>query len=444
MKNKSKDIIIVGFALFAIFFGAGNLIFPPYLGFQSGTDWFSGMVGFLLTDPILPIIGVIVTIKLGGSASDLGARVAPWFSKLLGITAVLCIATILAVPRTAATVHEIAIQPNWPGISPWITSIIFFALVILFVVKESRVVDIIGKYLTPLLIVVLFAIILVSIFSPAGEITGGGEQNFFHIGFTEGYQTMDALGAALMAGIVVNDLRNKGYKNKKELYKASVGASIIALLLLGFIYGGLTYVGATMSGIFPASISRTDLLIGSFGEMFGSLGMVSIAVAVALACLTTAVGLTATAGNFFQDITNEKLKYNYVVVTSALISLIISIFGVDGIVNLAGPVLDVIYPVFIVIILFSIFDEQIKYDAVYIGGVLGAFTIALIETLYGTYGTLGILGGLAGLLQYIPLASYGFAWVVPALLGAFIGWMFGRFGKLGKVRSDHDLSRMLV
>jgi len=440
MKQRTKDIFIVGFALFAIFFGAGNLIFPPYLGFQGGTDWVSGMVGFLATDPILPIIGVIVTIKLGGSADDIGTRVAPWFSKVLGITAVLCIATILAVPRTAATVHEIAIQPTWPGVSPWITSIIFFGLVILFVVKESKVVDIIGKYLTPLLIVVLFALIIVSIFSPAGEITGSSDGNIFSTGFTEGYQTMDALGAALMAGIVVNDFKLRGYWDPRDRYKASIGASIVALLLLGFIYGGLTYVGATMTEVAPAGITRPELLISSFGEYFGSFGTISIGIAVALACLTTAVGLTATAGNFFSTITNEKLKYNYVVVTSAMTSLIISIFGVSQIVNIAGPILDIVYPVFIAVILFSIFDKQIKYDAIYIGAVLGAFLIALIETLYGT---LGIFGGLAGMIQYIPLASYGFAWFVPTLVGAFIGWLLGKFGQLGKRRNDHDLSKVL-
>lgn len=145
-----RDITVVGFALFAIFFGAGNLIFPVYLGLNAGENWISSMIGFVLTDPFLAITVIIVTTKLGGQAEDVGKRVSHGFAKMLGVISVLSIATFIAVPRTAATVHEIAIQPNWPNVSPVITSLIFFALTLYFVINEGKVMDIIGNFFNPI------------------------------------------------------------------------------------------------------------------------------------------------------------------------------------------------------------------------------------------------------------------------------------------------------
>ena len=187
MNKKFKDIIIVGFALFAIFFGAGNLLFPPYLGVLAGTEYKKAMFGFLLTDPVLPILGVIITAKLGGAAEDLGKRVGNNFSKVLGTVTILTIGPLFAVPRTAATTHEVFVSKVFPGTPLWVTSLIFFILTSIFVFNETGVIDKIGKYLTPGLVIILLVIIVKCIVDPIGVMNIKTENQIFLKGFAEGY-----------------------------------------------------------------------------------------------------------------------------------------------------------------------------------------------------------------------------------------------------------------
>lgn len=439
MSKRMRDITVVGFALFAIFFGAGNLIFPVYLGLNAGENWISSMIGFVLTDPFLAITVIIVTTKLGGQAEDVGKRVSHGFAKMHGVISVLSIATFIAVPRTAATVHEIAIQPNWPNVSPVITSLIFFALTLYFVINEGKVMDIIGNFLTPFLLITLAVFIGWIIFNPPGSIMPSQIQgNDFFVGFTEGYQTMDALGANLMAGILVTDFIRKGYTDKKQRYHNVIYSGILAFLLLAFVYGGLIYVGATFSGIYPTDVSRSQLLIMVFAHIFGDFGALLISVVVTLACLTTSVGLTATCGDYFQTISKNKLSYKPVVLTSALISLFISLFTVDEIIAYAGPLLDIVYPVVMTLVLISILDRHIKYDLIYIGGVLGALFVSLSETVMGLF---NMQGAIDGWNQFIPLAEQGFGWIIPALGCALIGGLIAHVFKVGKTIDDHDNAR---
>ncbi|MDU5998811.1 MAG: branched-chain amino acid transport system II carrier protein, partial [Finegoldia magna] len=241
MNKKFKDVIIVGFALFAIFFGAGNLIFPPYLGVLSGTEYKKAMLGFLLTDPVLPILGVIITAKLGGGAEDLGKRVGNSFAKILGTVTILSIGPLFAIPRTAATTHEVFVSKVFPGTPEWVTALIFFTLTAIFVFNETGVIDKIGKYLTPGLVIILLVIIGKCIVDPIGVMNIASENQIFLKGFAEGYQTMDALGAALMTGIVVSDLKRKGYVNDEERLKLVKWVGLVAFVLLTIIYGGLIY-----------------------------------------------------------------------------------------------------------------------------------------------------------------------------------------------------------
>ncbi|EKU93110.1 LIV-II [Alloiococcus otitis] len=442
MSKRARDVIIVGFALFAIFFGAGNLIFPVYLGLNAGDNWFSSMVGFILTDPFLAILVVIITAKLGGQAEDIGRRVGPNFAKVLGIIAILSIATFVAVPRTAATVHEIAIQPNFPNVSPVVTSLVFFAFTLYFVINEGKVIDIIGNILTPILIATLAIFIVWVIINPPGPtVPSQIESSDFLVGFTEGYQTMDALGANLMAGIVVTDLVRRGYTDKEKRYKNTIGVGIIAFILLSLVYGGLVYVGARFSAIYPVDMSRTQLLIASFSYIFGDFGAFLISVVVTLACLTTSVGLTATCGDYFQTISKNKLKYRPIVITSVTIGLLISLLSVDEIVAFTGPLLDLVYPVVMALALFSLFNEYLKYDLIFVGGVAGAFAVALIET---SLGLLGMDAALESWTAFVPLAEVGFGWLIPALIGGLIGGLLGHFFDLGKRLEDHDNQRAVL
>lgn len=435
MNKRTQDIFVSGLALFAIFFGAGNLIFPPYLGVTTGDGWFATMCGFLLADPVIPILTVFITAFAGGRAVDLGKRVSPGFAKLLSLVAIICIGPAFAIPRTAATTHEVGVMPFFPNAPAFITSIIFFAITFALAYKESGVVDIIGKYITPALLIFLVLIIAKAIITPVGAIVpvehDGG---FFVSGFYEGYQTLDALAAPLFTGIVVADLIRKGYGEVSEKERRSfiMMVGLVCFVALAVVYGGLTYLGAQGSSMFTADDSRVEILVSLVGMLFGSFGKIALGLAVALACLTTSVGLTSAAGNFFEDISNGKIKYGVTVIIVTVISFALSLIGVDAIIALAGPVLTIVYPIIIALVFYMMFEKRVRYDMAYIVMVAGVLVIAVIETVGDKIG----LGSLAASIQNLPLGQFGFTWFVPSLVCFAVGYLIGKMG-VGKTIDDH-------
>lgn len=435
MNKRTQDIFVSGLALFAIFFGAGNLIFPPYLGVITGDGWFATMCGFLLADPVIPILTVFITAFAGGRAVDLGKRVGPGFAKLLSLVAIICIGPAFAIPRTAATTHEVGVMPFFPNAPAFITSLIFFGITFALAYKESGVVDIIGKYITPALLIFLVLIIAKAIITPVGAIvpveTDGG---FFVKGFYEGYQTLDALAAPLFTGIVVADLIRKGYGEVSEKERRSfiMMVGLVCFVALAVVYGGLTYLGAQGSSMFTADDARVEILVSLVGMLFGSFGKVALGLAVALACLTTSVGLTSAAGNFFEDISNGKIKYGVTVIVVTVISFALSLFGVDAIIALAGPVLTIVYPIIIALVFYMMFEKHVRYDMAYIVMVAGVLVVAIIETVGANIG----LGGMVDTIKTLPLGQFGFTWFVPSLVCFAIGYVIGKMG-VGKTIDDH-------
>ena len=438
MKINRKDIIVCGFALFAIFFGAGNMIFPPYLGVMSGDRWFTAAAGFILSDPVLPILGVIVTARLGGRAIDLGKRVGWKFSAIISAICILIIGPFFAVPRTGATTHEIFVAPNLPGVPPLVTSIVFFGLTLYLVFNPKKVLDYIGQILTPGLLIVLAVITAVAIVNPPAAAIPCDVPELFKMSFKEGYQTMDALGAALMSGIVLTDLIRRGYVDDKIQVKASIQIGLVAFICLALVYGSLVYVGSTVSSLFTPDMDRTAILLGTVDTLLGSVGRFILGLGVALACLTTSTGLISTCGNFFEDVTGGKLPYKPVVIVATAIAFAISLIGVEGIIKIAVPVLTAVFPIVIFLILASIFDFQIRYNGVFIGGVIGSGAVGLIEAIhiFSKMQEAEVLGNLAGKISALPLANYGFEWVVPAAICAVIGGLLGKFTGFGGTRED--------
>lgn len=420
-KKKLIDTLICGFALFAIFFGAGNLIFPPYLGVISGEHWGIASLAFVLSDPLLPVVGVIVTAYLGGSALDFGSRVSKHFATVIGAISILLIGPIFAVPRTGATTHEVFVQSFFPNAPQWITSVIFFALVLYIAFNSNTVIDAIGKYLTPLLLIILLIVFIAALVTPS-DFAARDTSNLFSQSFKEGYQTMDALGAPLLAGAVMTDVMRRGYDKRKDQLHVMIGVGIVTFVLLAVVYTSLTYSGATVSTQYDASIPRTTLLINLIDHLLGSFGKIAMGIVVALACLTTAVGLTSTTGNYFQTASNGKLSYKKVVVVATIVEFIISLLGVDALLSLAAPILSTIYPMVIAVMILSIFDKYIRYNWTYTGAVLGAFIIGVIQGI-NTFSQLqggNLLQSWADWTTSLPLNAYGFEWLIPAIIGSIL------------------------
>lgn len=420
-KFEAQDVLVIGFALFAMFFGAGNLIIPPYIGLQAGSGWRQALIGFGLSGIGLPLLGIIALAKNDGSLEKFAGKVSSRFSIILGTLVILCIGPLLAIPRTGATTYEVGINPIFPGISPLLSSLIFFGLTLYFSINQSKVIDAIGKILTPILLLMLGIIIVKGIFNPLGSMIDTNQGAPFKMSFFEGYQTMDALASIIFAGIIIKNIKSRGYVDTKEKTKLTIISGIIAAVGLFVVYGGLMYLGATVSSLLPQDIDRSVLLISISDGLLGAIGKIPLGIAVSLACLTTAIGLTAATGNYFSNITNNRLSYRFVVIATTVISMTISNIGVERIMRLSAPVLVTLYPVVIVLITMNIFDERIKNKSVYATTVIGTLLISFFNGLEAAKISTGLLGDI---LSQIPLAESGLSWIITALIGFTLGLIF--------------------
>lgn len=412
MKQK-KDIIIVGFALFSVFFGASNLIFPPFIGVTSGSDWLTSFLGFIIGDVGIILLSIYAIAKCGSYQSVVG-RAGKKFGLSLEIIVMLCLGPILAIPRTAATTFELSITPLIPGVNSVVFSIIFFALTLLLTIRPTKVMDIIGKFLTPVLLISLICLIGKGILSPLGTLNSEiNSDELFVTGLTQGYQTMDALGVGGITAFMMASFVGKGYKTQQERINLTIKSTILACCGLILVYGGLTYLGATVSNQFDASVSQTALLVSITEQLMGQVGTIILGIIVAFACLTTAIGLTSVTSKYFEDVTNNKLKYEYIAIFICVFSAIASNIGVGQIISLSVPILTVIYPVSIILVVLSIFKKFFSSNLAFIFAGYTTLAISILTVANIPF------------MNELPLASLGLNWAIPALIVAILGEIIG-------------------
>ena len=415
MKKRSKDIIIVGFALFAMFFGAGNLLFPPFLGLITGENWLTGFTGFILADVGLSLLAILAIAKCNGDISKVFNRAGHKLSIALSFAIMICIGPLLAIPRTAATTFEMGVQPIFNNFNSIVFSIIFFGITLLLTIRPSKVVDIIGAYLTPALLIALLVLIVIGIVNPLGTIQPSTIDGVFSEGVFQGYQTLDALGAVSLGAVVITSICNKGYTKQKEIANITFKSGLVAGAGLLIVYGGLTYLGATVSGLFESSVSQASLIVSITEMLLGFPGKAILGIIVMLACLTTAIGLTSAAGQYFSKISNNKIKYELIVTVVCLFSLVVSNFGVDTIIQFSAPILTFVYPPTIVLVVFSIFGQFIKNDNVFKFGTYAALFMSILNIISD-------FGVKVPLIHGLPLNELGFNWLVPVMIASVLGF----------------------
>ena len=426
MKSKKlSNILTLGFALFAMFFGAGNLLLPPLIGVEVGSNYLVAMLSFGLTGILLPFTGILSVVYSGDSFNDLGHRVNKHLAAILGTIIMICIGPLIAIPRTAATTYEVGLKPFFPEMNPIWGSIIFFIITLALAIRPSKVVDVIGNYLTPILLVLLALLIAVGIISPTStlEISEMTMIQSFSRGFIEGYQTLDVLASVIFAGIIINAARDKGYTDTKSKSQVVVVSGLLSTTCLLFVYGGLIYLGAT-SGVTDTGISRAELLIHISRNILGDYGLIAIALCMAFACLTTSIALTSAVATFFSQLSKGKLSYMVVAIICTVISFGLSVKGVDEIINFAYPPLAFVYPITITLVIYIvIFGRNIKSKSPYIGALLASTLIAIL-------GLLKILGffdeNMLSNLNKIPFFEYDLGWIVPSIIGFIIGIIYDK------------------
>ncbi len=427
--NKNKDIIVIGFALFAMLFGAGNLIFPPFLGLITGEKWVTGFTGFILADVGLSLLALLAIAKCNGEIGKIFSRAGNKLSIALGCAIMICIGPLLAVPRTGATTFEMGIQPIFSSFNPIVFSVIFFGLTLLLTIKPSKVVDIVGGYLTPALLVALIALICIGVFNPLGEIQPSTIDGVFSEGIFQGYQTLDALGAVSLSAVLFTSMTSKGYTKQEDKINMTFKAGIVACVGLLIVYGGLTYLGATVSATFDSSVSQTELIVSITEMLLGYPGKVVLGIIVSLACLTTSIGLTSATGQYFSNLFNNKIKYETIVTGVCLFSLVVSNFGVGTIIKFSSPILTIIYPPTIVLVVYTLLGKAIKNDNVFKFGAYAAL-------LMGVLNVAGDFGITVPVINSLPLHSLGFNWVVPVLIASAIGFFVKSKGSNAKSDSE--------
>ncbi|TQR18486.1 branched-chain amino acid transport system II carrier protein [Psychrobacillus soli] len=417
MKKSIQHSLIVGFALFAIFFGAGNLIFPPSIGNVSGTEWVFALIGFCITGIVLPLLAVIAILNAGGKFEDLTRPISPWFYKVFNLLLMVGIGMFVTIPRMSATTHELGVHQLFPKVPSLVTIIVFFAICFYFAMDKSNVIDKIGKILTPVLVIALLLIVGKGIFDPIGVPVVTEINNAFSNAFISAYQTGDVVTGIFCAPIFIAAIAAFGYKGRQARSMAITGTLIAGLGLL-VIYGGLLFLGASGSGFFQAGIEDTTLVSNLIELSLGNFGSIALAVAIALACLTSAIGVIAVIAEFLNDLTKNKLSYRLWVAVVCIVGIGIGSAGVGAIVTFAMPIFTALYPVAIVLVILGTFRKFVPNPGSYQGAILLTFIVSLLETI----ASLGLtIPFLTDIIAKLPLSSDGFSWLVPAIVGFIVG-----------------------
>ena len=428
LKKLSKhDSIFIGLTLFSMFFGAGNLIFPPFLGAQAGTTTFISMIGFTLSAICLPILGVI-TVAQSEGLPNLAGRVGKKFSFIFTLIIYLSIGPCLAIPRTDSTSFEMAVTP-FTNSSPsiFITalySFIFFLVAMIIAFHPEKLTDRLGKILGPCLLLLILVIVVGCIInSPGGygNPTGDYSQNQLVQGFLDGYLTMDTI-AALNFGIVISlNIKNKGVSDDNSIIKYTIRAGLIAGSILLIVYASLAHVGAVSGGSFPGADNGATVLTNIVSWLFGSVGAIILGLVFVIACLNTCIGLLSCCSQYFSTIFPNLLSYKKWVVLFSAASFFISIAGLNAILAVSVPVLNAIYPVSITLIVLGLTHKFIgrKFKLVYPFAIIFCGIFSVFESVISLFESPFLIKDIY--YAYVPFADISLGWVIPAIIGAVIG-----------------------
>lgn len=415
--KKTKSILVMSFASFSMFFGAGNLILPPFLGFQAGANWLWVALGFALSAVVVPLLGILAHAKLQGTILDFTKKI----PSVLGVAycfAIYAVCLLLPAPRTASLTYELAVSP-FVAISPlWFSSLYFF-FVFVVVLNRSKIIDILGSYLTPVIIGAIILIVAIFLLSSPFSLSSVALEAPFFTGILEGYQTFDAIAGIVVGGVVVTSLNVDKTLNYKEKQDIVVRSGLLTGVALFTIYAGFIYVGALLAEAQPsASYSRVGLLSAIAKEALGREGALVVSILVSVACFSTAVGIVAGAADFVKSRTkNSIVAYRLTVLIACVFGVLVGRFDVFYIIAIAVPVLVLIYPVTIMFVVLNVFPERMTTKTIFVSVISSTFLFSLLDFF------VAIKWIDAESFTILPLGKYQLGWLLPAI-GTWIGaWL---------------------
>ncbi len=443
-KLSFSSYLMIGSMLFGLFFGAGNLIFPVHLGQEAGSAMPLATLGFLVTATGLPFLGVIAMgVSQSNGLFDLSSRVHPIFGYAMTVLLYLTIGPFFALPRTGTVSYEIGfapyIAPEYRTVGLACFTIAFFGVALFFSMRPSKILVWVGKILNPLFLIFLAILIIISFLNPMGVAAKAPVQEVysaapFFKGFTEGYNTMDALASLAFAIIVIRTMKDLGLQKPKDIALGTVKAGIVSVVLMSIIYGCLAYIGATSIGQFELSANGGIALTQVAQYYFGTKGSILLAIIVTLACLKTAIGLITACAETFHELFPNLMNYKQYVLAFTLFACVVANIGLTQLIALSIPMLMFLYPLAIVLIFVGLISPFFHDDR-------RIYFIPMVFTLFASVGDalnampdmIKMQPAVQGMLEfykaYLPFFQIGMGWIVPAVLGlcvSFIVYLMAR------------------
>ncbi|AMO56137.1 branched-chain amino acid transporter [Endozoicomonas montiporae] len=425
-----QNIIGMGFMVFAMFLGAGNLIFPPLAGQMAGTSVWQAAAGFLVTGVGLPLLGVVVISRVGGGFNEITRELPKWLIIAMGSFIFLVIGPLYAVPRTAMVAYEVGMVPFLDApdtLSRLIFSLVFFVICAYLCLNPGRLLESVGKIITPALIILLTVLGLSPVLSPQGtpsKATDPYSENPFLTGFLEGYMTMDALAALLFGIVIITNLRSHGITSTRALFRHSVVTGFIAAIGLTLVYVSLFYLGATSRDIAPNPDNGGQILSIYVDTLFGTPGKSLLAGVVTLACLTTAIGCITAAAEYFDDVFKQ-FSYRPLVIAITASCIAFANLGLNQIIELFIPVLLILYPVCIVLILLGLIRDLFANPTlVYRSTLLIALVFSTIDAVKEIQHPFIQL--VTSSCKMLPGFDANLGWVLPCALCVLVTGIMGK------------------
>lgn len=433
--------ILIAALLFGLFFGAGNIIFPVHMGQLAGANSLKATIGFLITGVGLPILGVIASaLSQSDSLFDMARPVSKQYSILFTCILYLTIGPLFAIPRTATVAFEVGLIPfisnSYIRLGLLIFSAVFFIITLYYSLRPARILDWVGRYLTPLFVVLLSILLLATFIKPMGQVSSYEAQGNYvdrplFTGILDGYNTMDALASLAFAIIIISNIEKLGVKNPKKIAKETAKSGLLCALGMGLIYGSLAYMGASSLASVGRAGNGGAILSMVSDHYFGFMGKLLLAAIVTVACLKTAIGLITSCAQMFSEMFPRSISYNKYAVIFTSFSFAIANFGLEKIIKLSIPVLMFLYPLAITLIILSLLAPVIKRQTdIYRWTSL----LTLIAALFDFFNALPegikaspIISYMISLADsFLPGYDYGFGWLVPAFVGFIIGFIIWR------------------
>lgn len=431
-----RSNLLIGSLLFGLFFGAGNLIFPVQMGQLAGSNTLQATIGFLITGVGLPLLGVIASaLSQSESLYDMAKPVNRIYSIFFTCALYLTIGPLFAIPRTASVAFEVGLNPfiakEYLKIGLFVFSLIFFAVTLYYSLRPGRILDWVGKYLTPIFVGLLSILIIATLVKPMGQVSQYAAQGSYidrplFTGILDGYNTMDALASLAFAIVIISNIEKLGIINPKAKAIETLKSGLVCLVGMSVIYASLAYMGATSLG----SVSSADnggLIMSMVSEhYFGFIGKVLLAAIVTVACLKTAIGLITSCAQMFSELFPKSASYNRYAIIFTVVSFVIANFGLNNIIQLSIPVLMFLYPLAITLIILSLLTPFINKQMDIYRWTTGLTVIAAFfdfcNALPKTMKEAAMVNNIVDFAHmYLPGFDYGFGWIIPALVGFIIG-----------------------